>query len=240
MRTRFVDAIEVHLRLPTLQPAPRHILIVEVSGQHGVVALVPGKLGFLRRDLLLHRLGLQHLDPVERGVGIEAFSGKQFLEQPPEVVVVRLVLEPERAAVVQIRGKLHRVPLAQRLHCGGHLGLHDAMILLVLRLRLEALPRQRASQKIHQAVADGLQVVPAGLLKAQMGVDGRVACSSRQVLVLLVRDVLMRPRVSELFRQPKINQVHNRGFLARTHKEIVWLNVPRIYQSNEGGNGTYR
>ena len=51
---------------------------------------------------------------------------------------------------------------------------------------LQALPRQRPAVEVHEHVAEGLHVVAARLLDAQVGVDAGVARRTRQVLVFSV------------------------------------------------------
>lgn len=59
---------------------------------------------------------------------------------------------------------LTRVSLAEHLDRCGHFLLTDAFILLPLCGSLESLPGQRAQVEVHEYVAQGLQVVPSGLL----------------------------------------------------------------------------
>lgn len=58
-----------------------------------------------------------------------------------------------------------------------------------------------------------------------MCVDGGVACRSGQVLVLPVRDVLVRACIAVLFGQPKVDDVHQVALLAQPHKEVIWLDI---------------
>lgn len=64
----------------------------------------------------------------------------------------------------QNRSSLTRVSLAEHLDGGGHFLLTDAFILLPLGGSLESLPGQRAQVKVHEHVAQGLQIIPSGLL----------------------------------------------------------------------------
>eukprot|EP00754_Rhynchopus_humris_P023692 Rhum_TRINITY_DN14846_c4_g1::Rhum_TRINITY_DN14846_c4_g1_i4::g.122834::m.122834 len=169
--------------------------------------------------------GLLVRRPVEDVVHLVALLDKEIPEELPQVLVVRLVLEPERPRVVQVRRELTREALAQRLHRGGHLLLADPVVLLLLRLRLQALPRQAATQEVHQHVAHSLEVVPPALLNADVRVDRRVPRRARQVLALLVRDVLVRLRVAVLLRQTEVDHVHVVSLLRHTHQEVVGLDV---------------
>ena len=48
------------------------------------------------------------------------------------------------------------------------------------------------SEEIHEHVSEGLEVVPPGLLLAEVRVDAHVAGGPRQALVLPVGNVLVR------------------------------------------------
>jgi hypothetical protein len=63
------------------------------------------------------------------------------------------------------------------------------------------------------------------LTDTQVGVDGRIAGSSSQVLVLTVRDVEVRLRVAVLLGQSKIDHVDLVAALANTHEKVVRLDV---------------
>lgn len=58
-----------------------------------------------------------------------------------------------------------------------------------------------------------------------MGVDGCVACSARQVLVLPVGDVLVCAGVSVLLGQAKVDDVHQVALLPQPHEEVVGLDI---------------
>lgn len=56
------------------------------------------------------------------------------------------------------------VSLTEHLDWRGHLLFADAFVLLPLGNGLQPLPGQRAQVEVHEDVAQGLQVVPPGLL----------------------------------------------------------------------------
>lgn len=64
----------------------------------------------------------------------------------------------------QNRSSLTWVSLAEYLDGGGHFLLTDAFILLPLGGSLESLPGKRPQVKVHEHVAQGLQIIPSGLL----------------------------------------------------------------------------
>lgn len=61
---------------------------------------------------------------------------------------------------------------------------------------------------------------------AQVRVDGGIAGSARQVLVLTVGDVLVRAGVSVLLGQTEVNDVNKIAFLPQTHKEVIRFHIP--------------
>ena len=82
-----------------------------------------------------------------------------------------------------------RESLAEHFCRGGDFLLENTLVLLLLGVGLESLPRQRATQEIHEHVAKRLEVVASRLLDAHMRVDGRIPCSTRQVFALSIGNV---------------------------------------------------
>lgn len=105
--------------------------------------------------------------PVEDIVVLEALTDEQVAEDLAEVGVVGLVVEAERAGVVQIDGELVGETTAEDLGGGGHLLLHDAVVLLLLSSRLKTLPWKGAATEVEHNVSKGLHVVTTGLLCSQ-------------------------------------------------------------------------
>lgn len=58
-----------------------------------------------------------------------------------------------------------------------------------------------------------------------MGVDGGIAGSAGEVLILAVGDVLVRPGVTVFLSQAKVDDVDQVAFLAEPHEEVVGLHV---------------
>lgn len=111
-------------------------------------------------------------------------------KQLPQVRNVRLGVELERARVRQELRELTGAALAQLRDRHLLLLLEDQPVLLLRVLGLQALPGQRALQKVDQNVADGLEVVAAALLDAQVVVDGGVARRARERATIAVGDVV--------------------------------------------------
>lgn len=165
------------------------------------------------------------LVPVKDVVVEEALPMEEHPEDLSQVAEVGPRLKVQLPAVVEVRGELAGEAAAQLLDGRRQLLLRDALVLLALVGRLQALPGQCAQVEIHKYVAERLQVVPPRLLDAQVRVDGRVARRARQVLVLPVRDVAVGARVPELLGQAKVDDVDEVTALAEAHQEVVRLDV---------------
>ena len=125
--------------------------------------------------------------PVEDVVVLESFSNEQISEEFAEVRVVGLVVEAERSAVVEIDGELVGEASTEVLRRGGHLLLHDAVVLLLLRRRLESLPGERATEEVHEDVAERFHVVSSRLLCRQNCQQS--SCVERERRTHRLRDV---------------------------------------------------
>lgn len=118
--------------------------------------------------------------------------------------------------------ELRREAAAQLVGVRGLLALQDALVLLLLGGGLEALPGQAAAQEVHEHEAQGLNVVAAALLDAQVRVDRGVARRARQVLAL---------RICEEAREGKErwisveNGQNGRGEIENTWAALTYLQV---------------
>lgn len=180
--------------------------------------------------------------PVKDVVILESFTDKQVTEDLAEVRVVRLVIETKGTSVVQVDGKLVRKSTAKNLGWGRHLLFHDAVILLLLGSSLQSLPGEGAAAEIEHDVSKGLHVITARLFceivspnllspghylltDSQMSVDGRIAGSSRQVLILTVWNVKVRLRVTIFLCQSKVDDIDLISTLPNPHQEVVRLDI---------------
>lgn len=170
------------------------------------------------------RPGLQH-SPIENEIVLVALSKKEIFQQTAQVRIIRPVFEAQIAAVVEIGGKLRGEIFAELLNGSGHLLLHDLLILLLLVICPETLPRQTPAQEVHEDVTDGFKVIPAALFDAQMRVHRNVPRSASQILAFSVRDMLLRLRIAVLLCQPEVNRMDLIGLLAKPDQEIVRLNI---------------
>jgi len=163
--------------------------------------------------------------PVEDVVILVSFTDEEIPEEFPQVGIVRLVVEPQGPSIVQEDGELVGEATAEEIGRCGHLLLHDPVVLLLLCSGLETLPRERATEEIHKNVSERFEVVAARLFNTQMSVDGGVASSTGQVLVLSIRNVKVGLRVSVLLGETKVDDIDLVSPLADSHQEVVRLDV---------------
>ena len=163
--------------------------------------------------------------PVEHVIVLVAFTNEEVTEELAEVGVVRLVIETQSTGVVQEDRELLRVATAKQVRGGGHLLLHDPVVLLLLGSSLETLPGKRASQEVHENVGKRLEIITTSLFDTQVSVDRSVTSSTSQVLVLPVGDVEMGLWIPVLLGETEIDNVHLVTALADTHEEVVGLDV---------------
>jgi hypothetical protein len=102
--------------------------------------------------------------PIEDIVVLETLTNEEITEDLSKVGVVRLVIESERASIVEVDGELVGEAAAEDFSWGGHLLLHDAVILLLLGSSLQALPRKGAPAEVEHNVSERLHIITTGLL----------------------------------------------------------------------------
>lgn len=174
----------------------------------------------------------QRIHPVVAEVHFVAFRDEQLLEELADEEVVRPLVEPQGAHVVQHDAELDRQPLAEHLGQVRNLAVQDFLVLLALVRRVGSLPRQRALQEVHQHVAQRLQVVAPAQLDAEVRVDARVPGGPDEAAVFFVRDVVQGLRVSVLLGQVEVQDVHFGGALLESlpvnrgyHGEVLGLDI---------------
>jgi hypothetical protein len=79
--------------------------------------------------------------PIKHVVVLKALPVKELFEQTLQVSVVGAIFEAQTSAILEIRPELRGVPFAQLLSAGGHFAVHDTLILLLLGVGLQTLPR---------------------------------------------------------------------------------------------------
>lgn len=163
--------------------------------------------------------------PVEDVVVLVSFTDEEIPEELPQVRVVGLVVEPQGSGVVQEDGELVREATAKKIGGRGHLLLHDPVVLLFLCSGLETLPRERATEEVHENISERFKIIAAGLLDTQVGVDGGVTGSTSQVLVLSVGDVKVGLRVPVLLGKTKVDDIDLVATLSDPHQKVVRLDV---------------
>ena len=163
--------------------------------------------------------------PVEDVVVLIPFADEQVAEEFAQVGVVGLVVETQSASVVQEDTELVREAPTEEVSRGSHLLLHDAIVFLLLRGSLEALPGERSTKEVHENVSQGLQIIATSLLDTQVSIDRGVTSGTSEVLVLSVGDVEVCLGVPVLLSKAEIDDVDLVAALANSHEEVVRLDV---------------
>lgn len=184
---------------------------------------------------------LGNLHPVVFAVLDVAGVLQRLGEELAEVVVVGRVFEAEVSHVGEVFAKLLGETLAEVLDGRGLLLLANLFVLLLIGGSFEALPGQAAAEEVHEDVAQGLEVVSARLLAAEMGVDAHITGGSGERLALAVGNVLLGLGVAVLLGHAKVNHVDDIGRLCAgaADDEVVRLDVSvdevaLVYRLNSG------
>lgn len=90
------------------------------------------------------------------------------------------------------------------------------MKVLACKLEVKGLIR-KTKQKSH--------VISYKITDAEVRVYAGIPRSPREILILAICDVLMRLRVAVLFRETKIDYIHEISFLAEAHEKVVGLDI---------------
>ena len=163
--------------------------------------------------------------PVEDVIVLISFADEEVAEELPQVRVVGLVVEPQGPSVVQEDGELVGEATAEKIGRRGHLLLHDPVVLLFLGGGLETLPRERSTEEVHEDVSERFKIITASLLDTQVSVDGSVAGSASQVLVLSVGDVKVGLRVPVFLGETEVDDIDLVATLSDSHQKVVRLDV---------------
>ena len=143
------------------------------------------------------------------------------LEEPDDVTIIWVLGEAETSAVVHEFLELLWLVLAKLLDLHLLLLFLDVGVLLGLGSSWEALPWESSFQEIKEHVPNCLKVISSRLFVPDMGVDGGVPCSSREVLTVFEGDVLAVGTLVA-FGQSKINDVDRVfGLLSASNQKVV-------------------
>ena len=104
--------------------------------------------------------------------------------------------------------------------------LHYHAVLLLRILGLESLPRERALEAVDEHIRNGLEIVSATLLHAQVVVDAGVPRRACEAPAVPVRDVLQVLGVAVPLGQTEVHAEDDGGILVCANHEIGRLNVP--------------
>lgn len=103
---------------------------------------------------------------------------QRLSEELAEVIVIGGIFETKVSNVRQVLGKFFGEAFAKVFDCGSLLLLTNLLVLLLVSGSLEALPREAATQEIHEDVAKSLEIISSRLLTSQMSVNTHVSSGS--------------------------------------------------------------
>eukprot|EP00187_Rhodella_violacea_P007101 CAMPEP_0174886340 /NCGR_PEP_ID=MMETSP0167-20121228/1575_1 /TAXON_ID=38298 /ORGANISM="Rhodella maculata, Strain CCMP736" /LENGTH=353 /DNA_ID=CAMNT_0016122291 /DNA_START=88 /DNA_END=1148 /DNA_ORIENTATION=- len=163
--------------------------------------------------------------PVKNVIIIKPLSDVKITEHASQVGVVGLLIELQASAVRQVVHELDGESFAELGNRGGNLLVRDFLVLLLLGGGPKPLPREAAPVEVHEDEAEGLEVVSATLLDAEMGVDGGVTGGAGEILVLPVGDMDVCFMVAVLLCESKVDDVDDVRVLPQAHEKVVGLDV---------------
>ena len=163
--------------------------------------------------------------PVKYVVVLERLADEEVTEDLAEIGIVGLVVESQGSSIVQVDGEFVREASAQDLSWCSHLLLHNPVIFLLLRSRLQALPWEGSTTEVEHHVSERLHIVTARLFDPKMRVDTGVPSRSCQVLVFAVWNVEMRLRVAVFLCKTEIDYIDLVAAFTNTHQEVVWFDI---------------
>jgi hypothetical protein len=99
------------------------------------------------------------------------------------------------------------------------------MILLLFVVSLDTLPRQIPFQQVNHHVTNSLQVISSTLLNPQVCIYTSIPCSTSQILILAVRNMLMCLRITVLLTKTVINYENNIRFPPQPNQVIVRFDI---------------
>lgn len=95
-------------------------------------------------------------------------------EQLAHVFIVRCLFEAQVPHVLQIFLELLGETRTQLIHRGCLLLLANLLVLLLISRSFQTLPRQAAPQKVHENVAESLEIIASRLFPSKMGINTHV------------------------------------------------------------------
>ena len=147
--------------------------------------------------------------PIQTGIIVRvSLTPEEIAKHAPQVGNVGLGLELERATVSKVFRELRGTSLTEGGDGDGLLLLHDEFVLLGGGFGLEALPRESSLEEVDEDVADGFEVVTAGLFDSQVVVDGGVTRCAGEGAALALGNMLERSGVSIPLGQTEIDAVN--------------------------------
>ena len=116
--------------------------------------------------------------------------------------------------------------MTEFLYWHDHLLLHDFVVLFLLIISFNSLPRQPAPEEVDYDVTDSLEVISSTLLDSEMGVDRGVSGRAGQIFILPIWDVLVSFWITIFLAEAEIDHVEDVRLPTEPDQEVVGLHIP--------------
>lgn len=156
---------------------------------------------------------------------VEGIALHAAFEQAQDVAVVRVCGEGQRAAVLHELLELCGLVETELVNRDLLLFAFDVVVLLVLGASRKTLPGQGTAQEVQKHVTNGLEIISARLLVADVRVERGVSGGSCEVFAFFERNMLAL-RIFVAFGETEVNDVDIVfGCLGCANQEVVRLDV---------------
>mmetsp|Transcript_16463 Transcript_16463/g.36237 ORF Transcript_16463/g.36237 Transcript_16463/m.36237 type:complete len:208 (+) Transcript_16463:1-624(+) len=151
-------------------------------------------------------------------------AADHFPQQRLQLVVGRVLEVAQLGDLAHVRGELGGAAREEQGRRRAPLRLQDLGPALLLRRRVDALPRQPPAEEVGEDVAERLQVVATALLLARVGPDARVPERAHEAHARR-RRVVDASAVPVGLRESKVDDAHLRSLAAEAQGEVARLDV---------------
>ena len=121
--------------------------------------------------------------------------------------------------------KLFRVTFTQIFNTGNSFFDFDLLIFLFFSFSRKTLPRQLASDEIHQDNSNLLQIISPCLLNTQVGIQTCISSSSSQRFIVFKTYMSACFRIFISFRKSEIYNVYHMLLLLCSYQKIIWFYI---------------
>ena len=159
---------------------------------------------------------------------IQVVALHALVKERNAVFIIWILLKFQGAAMFHVLLEFYWVALAELVEASLQLFLLNILVLFILILTWEILPRERSSKEVDDHVTDCFQVISSRLFLTKMGGEGGVSGGSCQILTFYEWDVLSL-RILVALSQTEINDVDVVASGVCTDQEVIRFNVSMNY-----------